>query len=80
MWVGLRRDRLRKDADSYRIAERDIFLDQTVLLSKNLSNFIHYRNTKPVIILILCLVQHRQQSAFVPSFRKTRFQLLNTRH
>jgi biphenyl 2,3-dioxygenase beta subunit len=39
MWVGMRRDHLRKDADSYKIAERDIFLDQTVLLSKNLSNF-----------------------------------------
>jgi biphenyl 2,3-dioxygenase beta subunit len=35
----MRRDHLRKDADSYKIAERDIFLDQTVLLSKNLSNF-----------------------------------------
>ena len=39
MWVGLRRDKLRKEEGSYKIAERDIFLDQTVLLSKNLSNF-----------------------------------------
>jgi biphenyl 2,3-dioxygenase beta subunit len=39
MWVGLRRDRLRKDGESFLIAERSVFLDQTVLLSKNLSNF-----------------------------------------
>ena len=40
MWVGMRRDRLRKGGDQgYLITERNIFLDQTVLLSKNLSNF-----------------------------------------
>ena len=39
MWVGLRRDQLRRDGDSFKIADRTILLDQTVILSKNLSNF-----------------------------------------
>jgi biphenyl 2,3-dioxygenase beta subunit len=40
MWVGMRRDRLKKGGEAgYLISERNIFLDQTVLLSKNLSNF-----------------------------------------
>ncbi len=38
-WLGLRRDVLRKTDGSYKIANRKIFLDQTVLLSRNLSNF-----------------------------------------
>jgi biphenyl 2,3-dioxygenase beta subunit len=41
-WIGMRRDRLRRLADGaggYRIAERRIYLDQTVILSRNLSNF-----------------------------------------
>ena len=39
MWVGMRRDKIRKEAEGYKIADRSIYLDQTVLLSKNLSNF-----------------------------------------
>lgn len=39
MWVGRREDQLRFDGDSFKIAFRKIFLDQTVILSKNLSNF-----------------------------------------
>ena len=39
MWVGVRRDQIRRDGDSFKIADRKIFLDQTVILSKNLSNF-----------------------------------------
>ena len=39
MWVGVRRDQIRRDDDSFKIADRKIFLDQTVILSKNLSNF-----------------------------------------
>jgi biphenyl 2,3-dioxygenase subunit beta len=38
-WIGSRRDRLRRNADSFQIAERTVFLEQTVLLSRNLSNF-----------------------------------------
>lgn len=38
-WIGMRRDRLRRSEGSFRIARRDIFIDQTVLLSRNLSNF-----------------------------------------
>jgi 3-phenylpropionate/cinnamic acid dioxygenase small subunit len=39
MWVGMRKDTLRRDGDSYKIAKRVILLDQTLVLSKNLSNF-----------------------------------------
>ena len=39
MWVGVRRDQIRRDGDSFKFADRKIFLDQTVILSKNLSNF-----------------------------------------
>lgn len=38
-WVGSRKDTLRRDAGSLRIAKRHIFLEQTVLRSQNLSNF-----------------------------------------
>jgi len=37
-WVGRRVDRLRRAGDSFQIADRVIYLDQTVLLSRNLSN------------------------------------------
>jgi biphenyl 2,3-dioxygenase beta subunit len=38
-WVGRREDILRRTADGLRIARRDIYLDQTILLSQNLSTF-----------------------------------------
>lgn len=38
-WYGMRRDVLRREDDSFRIAKRHIFLETTVLLSRNLSNF-----------------------------------------
>jgi biphenyl 2,3-dioxygenase beta subunit len=38
-WIGSRRDRLRRVDGSFQIADRKIFLEQTVLLSRNLSNF-----------------------------------------
>jgi biphenyl 2,3-dioxygenase beta subunit len=39
-WIGLRRDKLRRDPETgFRIASRHIYLDQTLLLSRNLSNF-----------------------------------------
>jgi biphenyl 2,3-dioxygenase beta subunit len=38
-WIGLRRDVLRRVGGSFRIAGRKIFLDQTVLFSRNLSSF-----------------------------------------
>lgn len=38
-WIGSRRDRLRRTGDSFQIAARTIYLEQTVLLSRNLSNF-----------------------------------------
>jgi len=38
-WIGRREDVLRRDGDSFRIANRKIFLEQTVLLARNLSNF-----------------------------------------
>jgi biphenyl 2,3-dioxygenase beta subunit len=38
-WIGSRRDTLRTLEGSYRIAKRTIYLEQTVLLSSNLSNF-----------------------------------------
>lgn len=39
IWVGTRQDVLRKVNGSFQIAKRHIFLDQTTLTSKNLSNF-----------------------------------------
>ncbi|MFF4053688.1 aromatic-ring-hydroxylating dioxygenase subunit beta [Streptomyces chartreusis] len=38
-WIGRREDVLRRTEEGFRIARRDIYLDQTVLLSQNLSNF-----------------------------------------
>lgn len=38
-WIGSRSDVLRRVGDSFQIAKRHIFLEQTVLLSQNLSNF-----------------------------------------
>jgi biphenyl 2,3-dioxygenase beta subunit len=38
-WIGSRRDVLRRAAGSFQIADRKIFLEQTLLLSRNLSNF-----------------------------------------
>lgn len=38
-WLGLRRDELRREGGTLRIARRHIFLEQTVLLAPNLSNF-----------------------------------------
>ena len=38
-WIGRRRDRLRRVDGALRIAGRHVFLDQTVILSRNLSNF-----------------------------------------
>jgi 3-phenylpropionate/cinnamic acid dioxygenase small subunit len=38
-WVGRRVDRLRKVDGRWKIARREIYLDQTVLKSKNLSTF-----------------------------------------
>ena len=39
MWVGMRKDVLRRENASFKIAKRTILLDQTLVLSKNLSNF-----------------------------------------
>lgn len=38
-WIGSRHDVLRRIEGSFQIADRKIFLEQTVLLSRNLSNF-----------------------------------------
>ena len=38
-WIGSRRDLIRRVEGSFQIADRKIFLEQTVLLSRNLSNF-----------------------------------------
>lgn len=38
-WMGRREDILRRDGATFAIARRYIFLDQTILLSQNLSNF-----------------------------------------
>lgn len=38
-WIGSRRDVLRRSGDSFQIARRTVLLEQTVLLSRNLSNF-----------------------------------------
>jgi 3-phenylpropionate/cinnamic acid dioxygenase small subunit len=40
IWVGNRRDTLRRSGSSWKIAKRHIFLDQVVLNSKNLSSFL----------------------------------------
>lgn len=39
-WVGRRQDVLRKVDGQWKIARREIFLDQTTLQSKNISNFL----------------------------------------
>ena len=39
MWIGMRRDVLRRVDGNLKVAQRAILLDQTVILSKNLSNF-----------------------------------------
>ena len=38
-WIGSRRDVLRRAGASFEIAARTIFLEETVVLSRNLSNF-----------------------------------------
>ncbi|MEI7991126.1 MAG: aromatic-ring-hydroxylating dioxygenase subunit beta [Actinomycetota bacterium] len=38
-WIGSRRDVLRRHDNSFLIAQREIRLEQTVILSRNLSNF-----------------------------------------
>ena len=38
-WIRSRRDLLRRTDGSFQIADRKIYLEQTVLLSRNLSNF-----------------------------------------
>lgn len=38
-WIGTRRDVLRREGGSFLVAKRLILLDQTLLLSQNLSNF-----------------------------------------
>ncbi|RYE39299.1 MAG: 3-phenylpropionate/cinnamic acid dioxygenase subunit beta [Hyphomicrobiales bacterium] len=38
-WAGRREDVLRPHEDSFKIARRHVFLDQTVILSKNMSHF-----------------------------------------
>jgi biphenyl 2,3-dioxygenase beta subunit len=38
-WIGSRHDRLRRVEGSFHIVDRTIYLEQTVLLSRNLSNF-----------------------------------------
>ena len=38
-WIGSRHDTLRRSGDTFLIAKRFIYLEQTVLLSRNLSNF-----------------------------------------
>ncbi|CAN5858268.1 3-phenylpropionate/cinnamic acid dioxygenase subunit beta [soil metagenome] len=38
-WIGSRRDSLRRHERSFLISKREVLLEQTVLLSQNLSNF-----------------------------------------
>jgi len=38
-WIGSRRDVLRRVKEFFQIVDRKIFIEQTVLLSRNLSNF-----------------------------------------
>ena len=40
VYIGERRDRLRRHGDSFQLASRVIYLDQTVLLVKNISVFL----------------------------------------
>ena len=37
-WIGRREDLLRRNGDAFKIARRHIFLDQTVILSQNMSS------------------------------------------
>jgi biphenyl 2,3-dioxygenase beta subunit len=37
-WVGRREDRVRRTEDGLKLARRHVFLDQTVILSQNMSN------------------------------------------
>jgi len=37
-WHGRRRDTIRRTGDGYRLARRHVFLEQTVILSQNMSN------------------------------------------
>ena len=39
-WIGSRHDTLRRVDDTFRIAKRFVYLEQTVLLSRNLSNLL----------------------------------------
>jgi 3-phenylpropionate/cinnamic acid dioxygenase small subunit len=39
-WVGRRLDALRRTDGAWKIARREVYLDQTVLMSKNLSTFL----------------------------------------
>lgn len=38
-YIGKRKDRLRRDGASWKIARREIYLDQNVLLAKNITTF-----------------------------------------
>lgn len=38
-FVGRREDVLRRDGDSFKIVKRNIFLDQTVIMAKNMNQF-----------------------------------------
>jgi biphenyl 2,3-dioxygenase beta subunit len=38
-WIGRREDVLQRHGSSFRVSDRKIYLEQTVLLSRNLSNF-----------------------------------------
>jgi biphenyl 2,3-dioxygenase beta subunit len=38
-WIGSRHDTLRRVDDTFQIAKRVVYLEQTVLLSRNLTNF-----------------------------------------
>jgi len=37
-WIGRREDVLRRESDGFRLAKRHIFLEQTVILSQNMSS------------------------------------------
>jgi len=39
LFVGKRVDTLRRDGRSWKIARREIYLDQSVMLAKNFTNF-----------------------------------------
>lgn len=39
LWVGMRKDTLRRVDGSFQISDRKVLIDQTVILSRNLSNF-----------------------------------------